>query len=112
MLREVLEDALDRGERLKKDIVAQVLSSAVLNDLIKSPRFSEMVSRAIQTRESLSKVVHKNVREILKMMKIPNQKQIADYERRVRDLEKLLDRFSQRLLAKGIKKKTSRHRKK
>ena len=53
MLREVIEDALARGERLKKDIVGQILKSSTLNDLIHNRKFTDTIARVIQTKHEI-----------------------------------------------------------
>ncbi len=97
MIKEVIEDALARGEKLKHDIVGQILKSATLSELINNRRFTETVARVIQTKDEIGRVIQKTVHEALRAMKIPTREQIAGYERRVQMLEKKVSRFDHRL---------------
>lgn len=111
MLREVLEDAIQRGEQLKKDIVGQILKSAALNDLVGNKRFAETVAKVIQTREVITQALRRNVHDVLKVMAIPSREQLESYERRVRSLEHQIDQLGRRLM-KNSKRPHSSSRKK
>ncbi len=102
MFREVVEDAIARGERLKKDIVNQVLSSAALSDLVSSKKFADTVTRVIQTKDIITKVVHRTVVDALRVMRIPSKEQIETYEKRVKKLETQIDRLGRRILSKKL----------
>ena len=93
MLKEVIEDAIQRGERLKIDI---------LNDLVSNKRFAETVARVIETKEAIGQILRKNVHEVLKVMSIPSQEQIVTYERRVQKLEHQIDQLGRQLMKRGL----------
>lgn len=102
MLREVIDDALARGERLKKDIVGQILKSATLNELVTNKRFAEMVARVIQTKDEVGRILRRNVQDALRVMSIPSKQQIISYERRVIQLERKIDTLGRRLMKKRL----------
>ncbi len=102
MLKEVIEDALARGERLKKDIIGQILKSATLNELINNKRFAETIARVIQTKDVIGRSIHRNVIDALRAMSIPSKQQIQSYQRRVEMLEKKLDHIGRRVLRKKL----------
>ena len=108
MLREVIDDALARGEELKKDIVGQILKSSTFNDLINNRRFTQTVARVIQTKDEISRTIHKSVQDALKLMSIPSKSQIHAYEKRVMHLEKQIADIGRRVmknsLETGVKK--------
>lgn len=101
MLKEVIDDALARGERLKKDIVGQILKSATLNDLINNHRFTQTIARVIQTKDEISRSIQKTVQETLKLMSIPSKNQIASYEKRVHQLEKQIASLGRHVMKSG-----------
>lgn len=104
MLREVIEDALARGERLKKDIVGQILKSATLNELINNRRFAETIAKVIQTKDEISRSIRRNVQDALKVMNIPSKNQIKSYEKKVEELEKKIDTLGRRMMIKSKRK--------
>lgn len=111
MLKEVIDDALARGERLKRDIVGQILKSATLNELINNRRFAETIARVIQTKDGIARTIHRNVQDALRAMSIPSKQQIANYERRVEQLERKIDTLGRRLIRAKLKHNSSRRKK-
>jgi polyhydroxyalkanoate synthesis regulator phasin len=102
MLKEVIEDAIARGERLKKDIVGQILKSATINELLNNRKFAETIARVIQTKDEIARSIHRNVQEALKTMSIPSKTQISSYERRIDMLEKKIDTMGRNLMKKKL----------
>lgn len=108
MLREMIEDALDRGERLKKDVVRQVLSSAAFSELIDNKHFAETIARVIRTKEIVGRLIRQNVHEVLKVMSIPSREQVATYEKRVQKLEHQIDQLGRQIMKQGLKKRSKK----
>ncbi len=102
MLREVIDDALARGEKLKKDIVGQILKSSTFNDLINNRRFTKTVARVIQTKDEISRTIHKSVQDALKLMSIPSKSQLHAYEKRVMHLEKQIADIGRRVMKNSL----------
>ena len=107
MLKEVIDDALARGERLKKDIVGQILKSATLNELINNRRFAETVARVIQTKDEITRSIRRNVQDALRAMSIPSKQQIETYEKRVDQLERKIDTLGRNLFRSGLHRNSS-----
>ena len=107
MLKEVIDDALARGEKLKEDIVAQILKTATLNELVKNRRFTDTIARVIRTKDEISKVVTRNVQDALKVMRIPSKQQIVVYEKRIEKLERQIDTLGRKMMRKKL---NGRHR--
>ena len=111
MLRQVIDDALSRGEKLKKDIIAEIISSATLRDLVNNKAFISTVAKVIQTKQEVSATLKQSVHEALKVMKIPSREAIQGYERKILSLEKHLDQLDRKLMVKSAKKKASKKKK-
>lgn len=110
MLKEVIEDALAKGERLKTDIVGQILKSATLNELLNNRKFAETIARVIQTKEGVTRTINRNVQEALKAMNIPSRQQISTYEKRIEGLERKIDSLGRSLMKKRLNGGSSRRR--
>lgn len=110
MLREVFEDALQRGERLKEDIIGQILKSATLRDLLSNKRFLETAIHAIQKQREFTASLRRNIQEILKLMSIPNRGQIDSYQKRIEKLEGQIDHLGRQMMKKGLKKRSRKRR--
>ncbi|MBI4374240.1 MAG: phasin family protein [Deltaproteobacteria bacterium] len=107
MFREVIEDALHRGEKLKKDIVGQILSSAAFNELVNNKKFTDTVVKIIETKHEIARALHKKIEEILKRICVPSTHDLSSYQRRVEKLENQVDQLSRqsRKPAKGKTRK-------
>lgn len=105
MLREALEDALARGEKLRREITKEILNSQVFSDLANNPRFVKAVARVIRSKDEVGHSMQKRVREMLQVMHIPTREQVRDFERRVARLEKDLDQVSRRLLRRSMQRR-------
>ena len=103
MLKEVIEDALERGERLKSDIVRQILSSSTLNELLNNHRFADTIAKVIQSKEIISRVIRRNAVDALKLMHIPSKTDIRAYELRVQKLERQIDSLGRAVMSKQLK---------
>lgn len=96
MLREVLEDATRRAEKLKRDIVRELLSSTALADLLHSKRFLETISRILNSKKEVSRLIRRQVRDVLKMMSIASKGELQSCEKRMHELERRVDQLSRR----------------
>ncbi len=103
VLREALEDALARGEKLRRDITKEILNSQIFTDLANNPRFVNAVARVIRSREEVGTSVQKRVKEILGAMNILTRQQVKDFEKRVTRLEKNLDSVGRRMIQQRTK---------
>ena len=108
MIREVIDDALARGERLKKDIIAEIVSSATLRDLVNNKAFIDTITKVIHTKHEVSQTLRNNIEEILRIMKIPSRDQIQRYEQKVQQLEKRLDQLTRQMVLKRSRTKHTR----
>lgn len=100
MIREVIEDAIARGEKIKNDIVGQILKSATLHDLVNNRRFTQTITKVIRTKNEITKTIQRNVQDALKTMSIPSKSDFSNYEKRVDELEKRLDSLGRNLTKK------------
>jgi len=110
MLKEIVDDAIARGEKLKKDIVGQVLSSVAFGDLVNNKKFADTVSKVIQTKDEISKMLHRKIIDALEVMSIPSREQIEIYERRVRKLEGQIDRLGREIMKKKLQGNSRKRR--
>ncbi len=105
MLKEALEDAIARGDKIRQDITKEILNSQIFADLANNPRFVNAVARVIRSKAEVARSLQKRVKETLQVMKIPTREQIRTYERRVAKLEREIDTVTRRVAAKKAAKK-------
>ena len=101
MLKEVIDDAMARGEKLKRDIVSQILKSATLNELVSHRQFANTLVKIIQGRDEIVRTIQRSVLEALRVMNIPSRQELASYEKRVHQLEKKIDSIGRGFFKEG-----------
>lgn len=111
MLKEIIDDALTRGEKLKKDIVGQILKSATLNELVHNKKFAETIAKVIQTKDEITRTIQRNVHETLRAMSIPSRQQLSSYERRIDQLERKINTLGRDAFKKKLKSPSKSRRK-
>lgn len=100
MLKEALEEVLIKGEKLRQEVMEDILDNQVFKDLANNPRFVKAVARVIRSKDEVTRSVANVVKEALTKMNLANREQIKAFDRRVNRLEKDLDVVSRRILAK------------
>lgn len=104
MLKEALEDALVRGEKLRRDITKEILNSQVFSDLANNPSFVKAVERVIRSKDEVGSLMQRRMKEMLEAMRIPTRQQVQGFERRVARLERSLNTVSRKMLKKSVQK--------
>jgi len=104
MLKEALEDAFARGEKLRHDITNEILHSQVFSDLANNPHFVNAVALVIRSKSEVTRTLQKSIKESLKLMKIPTREQVRTYERRISQLEREIQNVMRKLTGKVIRK--------
>lgn len=103
-LKSFLEEALNKGESIKDELAKEVLNSKVLKDFLSSDIFAKAVSTAIKTKDELTRVVRSNVKTAMQVMDIPSRQDLSSLERKIDQLEKVVDRVGKRAITvKSIK---------
>lgn len=103
-LKLLLEDALAKGENLKDELANELLNSKVLKDFLSSDLFAKAVSTAIKTKDELTRVVRQNVKHAMQVMDIPSRQDLSSLERKLDQLEKVVDRVGKKAITvKSIK---------
>ncbi len=105
MLRETFEDALARGDKLRKDITKEILSASILSDIANNERFVNAVTYVIRSRDNVTRSLQKRFNETMDTMRIATRQQLRTYERRVTRLEKELDAITRKFMRNGSRPK-------
>lgn len=102
--KDFLSEALVKGEELKDELAGEVLKSKVLQDLVRSEIFTKAVTKVLQTKDEVEKVMKRHVKNVLSIMDVPSRSDIGSLEQKVHHLEKIIDRVGKsRLTVKSLK---------
>jgi len=106
-----LEEALHRGENLKDEIVTELLNGRFFKDFIQSDGFAKAVSTVVKTKEEISRVIRDNVKNVLNIMDIPSRNDVRDLNRKVSELEYMVDHLGKKRIPVKILKKSKKSKK-
>jgi hypothetical protein len=97
-LKNLLNEALSRGENLKDELVDEVLKSKVLQEIVQSDLFAKAVSTVLKTKDEVAKVIRQNVKNVLKVMDVPSRNDIVNLSHKLDHLEKMVDRAGKKAI--------------
>ena len=97
-LKDLLDEALTKGEFLKEEITSEILRSRFLADLAKSDLFGKAVSTVIKTKEEVARIIRDNVKHVLAIMDVPTRQDLTEIKRKLDHLEKTVDKVGKRAI--------------
>ena len=113
MLKEILEEARVKAEKIKDEVVNELLKSKTLNQLVGNDNFIKALSYAIGTKDEVKKVVGNQVKHIFKVMNVPNKKEMHELGKKLEGIEKAIEKFAtQKIAVRTLVKKKSSPKKK
>ncbi len=101
-LRTVMEEALQRGEKFKEQILTEVLSSQAVQDLFQNELFLKSLSRVLNTKYEIQKALKSNVRTMLKVFNVPTREEVHSMERKIHRLETEIDGIHRKILTERL----------
>ncbi len=114
--RGFLEEALQRGEKFKSQLIEDIFESRLVGRLLGNKKFLDGVAGLLNAKSKLEENVGKNLHQIFKFLEIPTREEIASMEKKIRLLENTLDNVQRKALSRSLRKKaakvvTKHHRK-
>lgn len=91
-IKSIIDDALDRGEKIKEDVLNELFKSRTIQDLVSNTHFVKAISRVIETKEEISRSLNKQIKSIFQAMDVPTKADLKKIGRELTKLEKLIDK--------------------
>ncbi|MDO8518803.1 MAG: phasin family protein [Deltaproteobacteria bacterium] len=108
-LKDLLKEALSKGETLKDEIATELLNSRVFAELAKSDIFAKAISTVLRTKDEVTRILRDNVKHVLELMDVPTRSDLADLKRKLDSLEKTVDKVGKKAITvKSLKTLTLR----
>ncbi len=101
-LRTAMEEALQRGEKFKEQILTEVLSSQAVQDLFQNELFLKSLSRVLNTKYEIQKALKANMRTMLKVFNVPTREEVHSMERKIHRLETEIDGIHRKILTERL----------
>ncbi|MBU0504575.1 MAG: hypothetical protein ABII18_06790 [bacterium] len=101
----LLDEAINRGEKIKTEVLAEVLKSKAIKEIVSNKNFISAVTRIIETKDEVKKVIDKQVKTIFDVMDVPTQKDMLNITKQLKKYEQLLSKFTgHKVSTKPVKK--------
>ena len=94
-LKALLDEALQKGEKVKEDLLVEIVNSKLFNELLKNEKFIHAVTAVVQTKEEVSKILHQRIKQVFHLMDIPTRKEVEDMMSKLVRIEHQIDRAGQ-----------------
>lgn len=104
-LKKIIDEAYVKGCNIKEDLISEVFGNKKIKEFLNSDIFVAAISKVIQTRDEVSKVIRKNVHGVFEMMDVPTRREMDTLQRKLDHLEKSVDRVGKKIITvKSLKK--------
>ncbi|MBL7686036.1 MAG: hypothetical protein JNK65_08400 [Deltaproteobacteria bacterium] len=108
-----LEEAFERGEKMKSQVLEDVLNSKWVTELLKNERFLNAVMLVLNAKTAVEKQVQHRLNHLMKRMELPTRDEIRSMEKKILTLENEIEtlqrkNLSQSLKSHSIKKKAAK----
>lgn len=110
-LRSAMEEALQRGEKIKDQVLSEVLSSEALNQLMQNELFLKSLTKILTTKHEIQQAMKKNMKVIFQALKVPTRDEINSLERKFNRLENEVGSLQRKTVSASLAKKKKATRK-
>jgi|GEM_PF-2149014 hypothetical protein len=101
-LKAILDEAKTRGEKLKNEVVAELLKSRTLSEIVSNKHFITALTRVIQTKDEVKKTLNTQIKAILDVMDVPSKEDILGIAGKLGSLEKIIDKVGRKTIGINI----------
>lgn len=103
-IRTAMEEAFQRGEKIKDQLIHDVMNSPAVGELLQNEIFLKSVSKVLNTKYELKKAFRSNVRNVLRLFNVPSRDEIHSMERKITRLESEIDGIHRRVMTARLSK--------
>ncbi|MFO1463533.1 MAG: poly(R)-hydroxyalkanoic acid synthase subunit PhaE [bacterium] len=106
-IRTAMEEAFQRGEKIKEQLIQDVMNSQAVGDLMQNEYFLKSLSALMNTRYELKKALRSNLKSVLRIFDLPTRDEINTMERKLHRLETEIDGIHRKVLTARLAKAKS-----
>ena len=107
-LHNFLEQAFERGERIKSQVLEDLMNSGLVNQLLKNEKFLNAMVGLLNMKSGMEKRLHRNLNFLMKLCEIPTRDEISGMEKKIRHLETEIESIHRRVLTQSLRKKAAK----
>ena len=84
---QLLDELKSRGEKIKQEVLEEVVKSKTLNRIISNENFIRAVSTVITTKREVKKVLNKQIKSLIKTMEVVTRSDLSQLVQQLKNLE-------------------------
>lgn len=114
-LQKFLDEAMERGEKIKTQMVEGLLNSRFVNQLLKNEKFLNTVVAILNAKSGIERRLHKKLNFILKSLELPTRDDVHGMEKKIHRLENEIETVQRRMMTQRLRHKAAKavtHKKK
>ena len=115
-IKQILDEVKDRGDKMKAEIMNELVQSKVVQQIVTNKSFVHAVSRVIRTTDDVKKVIQTQVKHVFNQLDVPTQKELKRIAKQIGQQERLIQSVGKKKVpvtklrktkkkASGLKKK-------
>lgn len=108
-LKAIWDETLIRGEKLKDEVVTEILKSKTVKELVSNKYFINAVTRVIETKEEVKRALGKQIQTLFHKVEVPTQIELKSLAVKLKQLEKIIDKLAA-TPKKKVHKKTAKRK--
>lgn len=101
-LTQVFDELKKRSEKIKNEVLDEIVKSKTLNKIVSNKNFINAVSSIIATKQEVQKTLNKQITTLVKGMKVATKRDLSLIIAQLQKIEKRIDATS------GTKRKPSK----
>ncbi|KAB2838591.1 hypothetical protein F9K50_09010 [bacterium] len=103
-IRTTMEEAFHRGEKIKAQILEDVMNSQAMGELLQNEYFLKSLSALMNTKYELKKALRSNLKSVLRIFDLPTRDEINTMERKLSRLETEIDGIHRKVMTARLAK--------
>jgi len=88
---QLLDEVKSRGEKIKREILDEVVKSKTLNLIVSNENFVRAVSSMIATKREVKKVLDRQVKSLIKTMEVVTKRDLSQVLVQIKNVEKAIE---------------------
>lgn len=104
-LKSFLEQARDKGEKIKNQVLDQVVHSSTLKDLLKNDQFINTVATVLEAKGQVEEFVNNQVENFYQAFEIPSKKEVESLHKKIHQLENEVETLHRKVVTQKLRQK-------
>lgn len=92
-LKTLLDEVIERGEKIKDEVLAEIVKSKKIKEIVSNQHFLHALTRVISTKDEVKRVLNKQVKTVFDLMDVPTQMELKNIASKLRKLEAFIDKL-------------------